>query len=186
MTDLPEHVAVNRQYWDSMAHEWVEMGERAWADEPSWGEWGVPESELGLLPTDMTGIDAIELGCGTGYISGWLARRGAKVVGIDNSTEQLKTAARLAAAHEVDIEWIHGNAETVPKPPSANTGPRSGPIRSCGFLRRTEFFDPADPWCFWATTSSWLCAHQSTVRFRSAGVWSVPTSACIASIGAMR
>lgn len=116
MNDLPEHVAVNRQYWDSMAHDWVEMGERAWAGEPSWGEWGVPESELGLLPTDMTGIDAIELGCGTGYVSGWLARRGATVVGIDNSTEQLKTAARLAATKGVDIEWIHGNAETVPKP----------------------------------------------------------------------
>lgn len=23
----------NRAYWDSMAHEWVEAGERAWAQE---------------------------------------------------------------------------------------------------------------------------------------------------------
>ncbi len=116
MQELPEHVAVNRKYWDGMADQWVEMGERAWSDEPSWGEWGVPESELGLLPTDMTGIDAIELGCGTAYISGWMARRGARVTGIDNSAEQLRTAARLASEHGVELELIHGNAETVPLP----------------------------------------------------------------------
>ncbi len=80
------------------------------------GQRGVPESDLGLLPTDMTGIDAIELGCGTAYISGWMARRGANVTGTDNSEEQLKTAARLATQHGIDLELMHGNAETVPKP----------------------------------------------------------------------
>lgn len=81
-----------------------------------WGEWMVPESELGLLATDMSGIDAIELGCGTAYVSGWMARRGARVTGIDNSEEQLKTAARLAKQHGTDLELILGNAESVPKP----------------------------------------------------------------------
>lgn len=99
-----------------MADQWVVSGEHAWSGEPRWGEWMVPESQLGLLPTDMTGIDAIELGCGTAYVSGWMARRGAKVTGIDNSEEQLKTAARLAKHHRIDLELIHGNAETVPKP----------------------------------------------------------------------
>jgi protein-L-isoaspartate O-methyltransferase len=32
----------------------------------------------------MTGKDAIELGCGTAYISAWMAKRGGRVVGIDN------------------------------------------------------------------------------------------------------
>ncbi len=116
MAELPDHVAVNRDYWDGMAGQWVEQGERAWSHGPSWGEWGVAESTLMLLPTDMTGIDAIELGCGTAYVSGWMARRGATVTGIDNSEEQLKTAARLSARHGVDLELIHGNAESVPKP----------------------------------------------------------------------
>ncbi len=119
MAKLPEHVAVNREYWDGMADQWVEIGERAWNDKPSWGEWGVPETKLGLLPTDMSGIDAIELGCGTAYVSAWMAKRGAKVTGIDNSEEQLKTAARLATQHEVSLELIHGNAEAVPKPDSS-------------------------------------------------------------------
>ena len=88
--DLPEHVAANRGHWDEMAHEWVASGERAWAsDDPSWGIWSVPESELEMLPAHMTGLDAIEMGCGTAYVSGWMARRGATVTGIDNSAAQL-------------------------------------------------------------------------------------------------
>ena len=45
-----------------------------------------------------------------------MARRGATVVGIDNSTGQLATAGRLAADHGVALTLIHGNAETVPYP----------------------------------------------------------------------
>lgn len=116
MTGLPRHVLANRDYWDGMADQWIEMGERAWAGEPSWGIWGIPETELELLPADMTGLDAIELGCGTGYVSAWMARRGARVVGIDNSERQLATARRLAAEHGVELELIHGSAEHVDKP----------------------------------------------------------------------
>lgn len=113
--NLPRHVAHNREVWDSRADWWVGPGERAWAQgEPSWGIWGVPESELQMLPVAMTGMDAVELGCGTGYVSGWMARRGAKVTGIDNSAEQLATARRLAAEHGVDLTLVHGNAETTP------------------------------------------------------------------------
>ena len=116
MGELPEHVAVNRAFWDGMADEWVEGGERAWKwAEPAWGTWGIPEAELRLLPDDMAGMQAIELGCGTGYVSGWMARRGASVTGIDNSVEQLRTAQRLAEQHGVELELIHGNAEAVPK-----------------------------------------------------------------------
>lgn len=90
MGELPEHVAVNREYWDGMAHEWVEAGERSWnQDEPTWGSWSIPESDLGMLPDDMTGLHAIELGCGTAYVSAWTARRGALVTGIDNSRERV-------------------------------------------------------------------------------------------------
>ncbi|HEV8474301.1 MAG TPA: methyltransferase domain-containing protein, partial [Methylomirabilota bacterium] len=55
----------------------------------------MPDSALHVLPEDLTGNDVIELGCGTVYIAAWLARRGARVVGIDNSAAQLATARRL-------------------------------------------------------------------------------------------
>jgi SAM-dependent methyltransferase len=114
---LPDHVVENRRYWDAMASDWVAMGEQAWARaEPTWGEWRVPESELRMLPTDMSGLDAIELGCGTAYVSAWMARRGARVTAIDNSQNQLDTARRLAREHGVELTLLHGNAETVPQP----------------------------------------------------------------------
>jgi SAM-dependent methyltransferase len=116
MSELPDYVVANRTLWDSDAPNWVESGERAWAGEPSWGIWGVDESVLKLLPDDMSGMKTIELGCGTAYVSAWMARRGADVVGIDNSEKQLETARRLADEHAVALELIHGNAEEVPHP----------------------------------------------------------------------
>lgn len=108
------HVQTNRDYWNREAPRWVAEGERLWACEtPEWGIWSLPEAELGLLPQDMTGMDAIELGCGTGYVSGWMARRGARVTGIDISTEQLATAQRLARRHGAGITLQPGNAEAL-------------------------------------------------------------------------
>lgn len=114
--DLPEHVARNRAAWDRWAPNWVSGGERNWAaEEPNWGIWGIPESELRLLD-DIAGRDVIELGCGTAYVSAWLARRGARPVGIDNSPRQLETARRLQAEHGLDFPLLLGNAESVPYP----------------------------------------------------------------------
>ena len=114
--ELPEHVRANRAAWDGWASEWVERGRRNWAGEPEWGLFGVPETELRLLPDDLAGLDTIELGCGTGYVSAWLARRGARPVAIDNSSAQLATARRLQAEFGIEFPLIHGNAESVPLP----------------------------------------------------------------------
>jgi SAM-dependent methyltransferase len=113
--DSADHVQENRAHWDAHAAEWVAGGERAWAShEPYWGNWNIPEEDLRILPDDMSGLDAIELGCGTAYVSAWMARRGARVVGIDNSERQLQTAGRLAKKHGIEFTLLHGNAETVP------------------------------------------------------------------------
>ncbi len=117
MSELPDHVARNRVEWDAWAADYVAPAERNWAqEEPSWGIWGVPESELPMLPADLEGRDAIELGCGTAYVSAWLARRGARPTGIDNSEAQLATARRLQGEHSLEFPLIHGNAEAVPLP----------------------------------------------------------------------
>ena len=117
MAELPEHVRRNREYWDQLARDYVEAGERAWASNaPAWGMWQIPESEVRMLPDDLRDRDTIELGCGTAYVSSWLARRGARPVGIDNSEQQLATARRLQREHGIDFPLIHGNAEHVPYP----------------------------------------------------------------------
>ena len=117
MSKLPEHVRRNRALWDDWAQKFIASGERGWAqDTPTWGIWSVPESQVGMLPDDLVGKDAIELGCGTAYVSAWLARRGARVVGIDNSEAQLVTARRLQRQYGLDFPLLHGNAEAVPYP----------------------------------------------------------------------
>jgi SAM-dependent methyltransferase len=117
MPELPRHASLNRSYWDGMADRWVSSGEQRWAQtEPTWGMWNLPDVDVGLLPADLAGKDAIELGCGTAYVSAWMARRGARVVGIDNSEAQLATASRLATEHGVELTLLHGNAEAVDYP----------------------------------------------------------------------
>ena len=117
MSGVPEHVARNRALWDDWARKYVASGEREWAREaPVWGIFSVPEADVGMLPDDLAGKDAIELGCGTAYVSAWMARRGARVVGIDNSEAQLATARRLQREHALDFPLRHGDAETVPYP----------------------------------------------------------------------
>jgi SAM-dependent methyltransferase len=117
MEPLPEHVARNRASWDAWASDYEDDGARNWAaDGPTWGIFGVPEAQVGMFPDDLSGRDAIELGCGTGYVSAWLVRRGARPVGIDNSEAQLATARRLQAEHGIDFPLLHGNAEEVPYP----------------------------------------------------------------------
>ena len=117
--ELPDYVRRNRTEWDVWAADYVANGELSWRLKPGqekWGIWDIPESILHLLPDDLAGKGTIELGCGTGYISAWLARRGAKPVGIDNSAVQLATARRLQLEHGLDFPLLFGNAETVPYP----------------------------------------------------------------------
>jgi SAM-dependent methyltransferase len=115
--DVADYVGRNRVAWDGWAADWVEPGRRNWEqDEPSWGQWSIPESELHLFPDSVEGLDTIELGCGTGYVSGWLARRGARCVGIDNSAAQLATARQLQIEFDQPFALIHGSAEEVPLP----------------------------------------------------------------------
>ena len=114
---LPEHVRRNREAWDDWAPDYVSNGEVSWRLQPGeerWGVWNIPEREVRLLPDDLAGKDTIELGCGTAYVSAWLARRGARPIGIDNSEQQLVTARRLQREHGIEFDLIHGNAETLP------------------------------------------------------------------------
>jgi len=115
MGELPDHVLRNRTAWNGQAGNYEQAGLRSWAqDEPTWGVWGVPESQLHMLPPDVAGLDAIELGCGTGYVSAWLARRGARPVGIDISDAQLANARRFQRQFGLEFPLLQASAEQVP------------------------------------------------------------------------
>ena len=111
---VDDHVALNRASWDADAANWLEPGRERWADPRiRWGTWGVPEEELHLLPT-LDGLDVVELGCGTGYFSSWLAQRGANPIGLDNSSRQLANARILQREFDVPFPLVHGDAELAP------------------------------------------------------------------------
>jgi SAM-dependent methyltransferase len=143
-----EHVHRNRARWDMEARDYVAAGERAWArDEPTWGIWRVAESELHVLPERLRGKDAIELGCGTAYVSAWLARRESRVVGIDASMAQLATARRLQRQHGLEFPLIHADAELVP-------------CRDAAFdLAISEYGA-----CLWADPDRWLPGAARLLR----------------------
>jgi SAM-dependent methyltransferase len=111
-----DHVELNRRYWDDEAAAWHGPLARAqWSlPEPRWGLWATPESEVRVLPDDMAGMSTIELGCGTAYVSAWLARAGARPVGIDLSEKQLVTARVMQAEFGLDFPLVLGGAEEVP------------------------------------------------------------------------
>jgi len=112
MSSSAEH---NRANWDRRSDEYQERNAEfiGRKDEPRWGMWQLPDSELGILG-DVAGKDVLELGCGAVQWSILLAQRGARVVGLDNSGRQLEHARRLMAAAGVDFPLVHASADEVP------------------------------------------------------------------------
>lgn len=55
------------------------------------------------------GMRVLDIGCGEGRNSVWLAQAGCRVTGIDISTTALDKAAKLAAERSVEVQWIHAD-----------------------------------------------------------------------------
>ncbi|MBI3978518.1 MAG: class I SAM-dependent methyltransferase [Chloroflexi bacterium] len=104
----------NRAHWDRESDTYQEThGPQLNTRACAWGVWALPEDELRVLG-DVGGKDILELGCGAAQWSIFLARRGARPVGLDNSARQLHHARRLMAAAGVDFPLLHASAEAVP------------------------------------------------------------------------
>jgi SAM-dependent methyltransferase len=117
MASTPEHVEVNRAHWTRSNAEFNDAdAEDKWArEEIVWGGFEWPEAELEVLGS-VDGLDVVELGCGTAYFSAWLARRGARPVGVDITPAQLDTARRMQARHDLEFPLVEASAEDVPLP----------------------------------------------------------------------
>lgn len=113
----PDYLAVNREAWTRANRAHTDArAPIAWAQEEiDWGTWGVRETDVGVLP-DVAGKDVVELGCGTAYFGAWLARRGARVVGVDITPAQLETARRMEAEFGFGLEFVEANAEDTGLP----------------------------------------------------------------------
>jgi SAM-dependent methyltransferase len=117
----PDYIAVNREVWTRSNAKWGDAHAlETWlADEITWGTWGVPESQLHALPDDVAGLDVVELGCGVAYFSAWLAKRGARPVGVDPTPAQLETARRCMRETGIEFPLVEAYGEAVPLPDAA-------------------------------------------------------------------
>ena len=128
----PDYVARNRRVWN------VGTGLRGRGRRRR----GPPMSQPGGLcgagcragaAVSVDGLDVIELGCGTAYVSSWLKRRGAQPVGdrhLPGAARHCPAAATRAWAR---FELHRGNAEATPFPNAASTW--RSPIRRLSLVR---------------------------------------------------
>jgi SAM-dependent methyltransferase len=112
-----DRIERNRRLWAHVNAELTDEDASArWAfDEILWGMTATPEASLGVLG-DVDGLDVLDLGCGTGYFSAWLTRRGARLTAVDLSPEQLATALRCQQEFGVRFDLVEANAESLPLP----------------------------------------------------------------------
>ncbi len=112
-----EDALKNRAVWTKANADYTDRQARgAWAKgEIDWGMFSGPESEIGALG-EVDGKDVVELGCGTAYFGAWLARRGARVTGVDVTPAQLATARRMQEEFDLHFPLVEASAEDVPLP----------------------------------------------------------------------
>lgn len=87
--------------YDQIA-EWYEEATRGWYTTPAV-----------LLPDDVSGQRVLDLACGQGHLSRWLAQRDAQVTGVDLSEAMLEVARRSTASAALPVEFLCGDATTV-------------------------------------------------------------------------
>ncbi len=79
-----------------------------------------PTDEELRLCGDVAGKRLLDLGCGRGESSITFASRGAKVIGIDHSADQLAYARRLAEEEDIRVELRHADlADLAFLPPAS-------------------------------------------------------------------
>lgn len=117
LSELPDHARRNREVWTATNTAYTDASARdSWMQEDiTWGAFGIREADVDVLG-DVSGLDTVELGCGTAYLSAWLARRGARPVGVDVTPAQLETARRLQRELGLEFPLIEASAEDVPLP----------------------------------------------------------------------
>lgn len=91
------------RYWDDLAALY-QRETRISTDDFHYGPLLPGDSTLHLLP-EVCGLQSLEIGCGAGQNSIFLAKQGAQCVAIDISEEQLAHGRNLAATEKVEVDF---------------------------------------------------------------------------------
>ena len=87
--------------YDAIADWYIEFT-KDWDSEP-----------LALLPDDLRGLRVLDLACGYGQASRYLAQRGARVSGLDISAALLSRARQLEADQPLGIRYVRSDAAST-------------------------------------------------------------------------
>jgi SAM-dependent methyltransferase len=110
-----DSIAANRAYWGRLDDKQIGFASNQWRkSQPTWGVFGIPEEKARLLPERAEGLRVVELGCGTAYVSAWLARKGAKCIGVDPTARQLEIAADMQDQIGPRFPLVQAPGEAVP------------------------------------------------------------------------
>jgi SAM-dependent methyltransferase len=107
---------INRAHWDALAAAhgqdavYDTEGLVAGADSLHEAEAAGVREAVGAV----AGLDVLHLQCHIGFDAISLARRGARVVGVDFSPASLEKARALARRCEVDVEFVEADAAALP------------------------------------------------------------------------
>jgi SAM-dependent methyltransferase len=107
---------INRAHWDALA---AAHGQDAVYDSEALiaGADSLHEAEAAGVREAVgavAGLDVLHLQCHIGFDAISLARRGARVVGVDFSPASLEKARTLARRCEVDVEFVEADATKLP------------------------------------------------------------------------
>lgn len=102
-------------YWNFIAERY-QAETRISCEDFHYGPLLPGDRELQLLPGQVNGLDCLELGCGAGQNSIFLASRGARCVALDCAFNQLKAGAHLARRHGADVHFLQADMAVLPLP----------------------------------------------------------------------
>lgn len=95
----------NEEYWDGVSEIYNNLTKIS-TDNFHYGPLIPGDKALKLLPKDLNGVAALEIGCGAAQNSIYLAKHGAKCTAFDISSNQIKHAISLRDSANLEIDLI--------------------------------------------------------------------------------
>jgi 2-polyprenyl-3-methyl-5-hydroxy-6-metoxy-1,4-benzoquinol methylase len=103
-------VSENRQPWDENAQFWIEIIR----ENRDRYRTGLTNQAVQDAAGQVDGARILDAGCGEGYLSRFFADRGAKVTGIDFSTELIEAARNHKLTAELPVSFDVGSVDALP------------------------------------------------------------------------
>ncbi|MFX0051892.1 MAG: class I SAM-dependent methyltransferase [Candidatus Hermodarchaeota archaeon] len=103
------------QQWEKTSHEWIKHHERTSPeDKGDINRQLIIDPDLWSLIGDPSGLKILYAGCGNGYLSRELARKGAKVVGIDHSAGFISYCEEKEKSNPLGCEYFQSKLDHLP------------------------------------------------------------------------